>query len=997
LGLGWGHSYNGSVQELGCGAYQIAGGLGGGGRFYLQGDEFVPAKGYHGTLKKDDTENTFDFYTKDGTRYHYRRYSFNSNRSWNLAYIEDVNGNQVLLEYDQSDGKGKLLSVTDSAGRMLSFEYNGDYAGDGEQVALVGSVTGPEGYRVDYAYDDDDRLVSVTTHNNGNDQVEIYTYPEVDGEYEDIYEYYERHTLQSITDPLGYTTSYTYLRLPFNHVVGAVPNLAVDTIVRTTAQNGSVSMDFDYSDRGSAGSGTTTDVNNFRGDTVHYVMDGGGRLLSQSLPDIRYEWYTDDILLKRRTQTYQGGEISTAYTYDEHGNITSETLNGRPPITRTWYAPDAFKNGAIKNRLKSEADRNGHTTEYAYDDRGNLTEIRYPEDASERYTYASNGDRVSSRDGNGNTVNYSYDDNGYVTRADASDCCDSTFGWNDLGYKTLSSDGRGRVTRYANDRLGRVLEINYPEGVSESFSYDAAGNRTDHYNRRGTHIVYEYDEAGRVVAETWPTTGSRAMRYDPHGNLVEATDFRGVTTYHEYDVRDHLVRSSTAGDDVTRTSLFVVDEQGNVVREDHGEGRVTERVFNDLGLPEEITDANGQTSYRSYDHVGNLVSTTDRRGHETTYQYDGRNRLVRQDEPLGRILRWTYDANGNVASETDANGNVTERDWTQHGKPRSVAVRDASGSTLSSRLYRYDAAGNLEEESNSRGAVTAYAYDDLNRLIRVDRPSPLGDLRYTAYDGNGNVEREVWPNGNVVERTWDERDRLLSESDSLGARRALTYDNNGNVLTETDARGTTVTRTWTSFNQVKSESLPQHGDGDLQVSYAYDSQGNLRFRRVNDTLSGLPEMTWETRYDVLNRPTDEIDPLNRVQVTVYDEEGNPERVTNRRNNVTTYSYDALNRLQQVNEPLGRQRVLGYDAHGNLTSELDGRGFVTRYTYDGLHRRIETARNDLVILRENYDGEGNLLKRTDANGNATSYEYLDANLLSQETGEEAVVTRYGYDA
>src|SRR5690606_7571618 len=233
---------------------------------------------------------------------------------------------------------------------------------------------------------------------NGSDKVETYTYPDVGGGYEDIYDYYERHVLQSTTDSLGYATDYTYQRLPFNHYAGGVPNLAVDTIVRDTAQNDTVSMDFGYSDRGVVGSEVVTDVNNFRGDSVRYVMDGGGRLLSQSLPDIRYEWHTEDVLLKARTEKYQGGDVRIEYTYDEHGNITRETLNGRPSIERSWHSPSSFSNAAVKNRLKSETDRNGHATEYDYDSSGNLVKVRHPDGASLAYSYASNGDLRSAQD-----------------------------------------------------------------------------------------------------------------------------------------------------------------------------------------------------------------------------------------------------------------------------------------------------------------------------------------------------------------------------------------------------------------------------------------------------------------------------------------------------------------------------------------------------------------------------------------------------------------------
>jgi RHS repeat-associated protein len=1011
FGRGWGHSYNGSVQALGCGAYQVAGGLGGGGRFYEEGGSLVPAKGYHGSLVRNDVSNSFDFYAKNGNRYHYKRYSFDPDGRWSLAYVEDPNGNKVSLSYDQSADRPKLLFVKDDAGRKLAFYYSDQSVGGGASETLVDYVTGPNGYRVDYGYDDDGRLTSSAIRNGGNDKTETYTYPEVEPPFEDIYEYLERHNLESVTSPLGYTTTYDYERLPFSSLAGSVPNYAVSSITRETEQNGNVSMSFNYSSR-TAGGNLTTDVNNFRGDPVNYVMDESGRILSQSLPNISYDWYDDDILMRSKTEQYQFGALTTVYEYDQYGNKTSEKLNNRPAVITRYKSPGNFSPAYIKNRVSSVKDRNGHKTEYSYNGSGNLTRIDYPDGNYQAYTYAGNGDRKSARDRNGNTTTYSHDQYGYVTSEKTSDCCDMGYKWNALGHKLEETDGRENTTRLYPDKLGYVSGIDYPMGVSESFEHDSMGNVTEKTDRRGHVITRRFDEAGRMTSEEWRSEAGelledRSRTYDPHGNLVSEIDPRGVETQHEYDARDHKTRTWTNGATLfgsqTRETIYQVDEQGNVEFRDEGLGRTTEYEYNDLGLPEKIVDAEDHDIVMTYDDEGNLKTRENRRDFTTTFVYDEVNRKIREEAPLGRTLSWDHDGNGNVILEVDANNNETHRTWTQHGELATMYVLENGGGRVTEQTNTYDDAGNLKRSVNSRNFATEYHYDDLNRLTRKERPSPLGDIEYTDHDAAGNVLEEQWPNGNTIDRTWDHRNRLLTETDDMGLRKARIYDANGNALTRTDARGTTTTLQYNDFNELEREELPQHSEGDLIVTYEYDRVGNQRHKRVNDTLSTTSgQMVWETRYDNLGRPTHEYDPVNtQPKVTVYDAEGNIDTVTDKRGILADHTHDELNRLVKVVEAKGtavqRTREMDYDPHGNLVWEEDGRDIITEHDYDGLHRRIKTWRDTLLVDERKFDGEGNMLWEEDARGFRTGYEYYDANLLEQETGEEAWVVRYTYNS
>src|SRR5207237_3400968 len=72
LGVNWTHNLDASLQVTRCGDVLLSTGDAGSVRFLPTSDnKLVPAKGYHGTLIANNTDRSFDFYSKDGTQYHF--------------------------------------------------------------------------------------------------------------------------------------------------------------------------------------------------------------------------------------------------------------------------------------------------------------------------------------------------------------------------------------------------------------------------------------------------------------------------------------------------------------------------------------------------------------------------------------------------------------------------------------------------------------------------------------------------------------------------------------------------------------------------------------------------------------------------------------------------------------------------------------------------------------------------------------------------------------
>lgn len=57
--------------------------------------------------------------------------------------------------------------------------------------------------------------------------------------------------------------------------------------------------------------------------------------------------------------------------------------------------------------------------------------------------------------------------------------------------------------------------------------------------------------------------------------------------------------------------------------------------------------------------MGNLATLTDANGNITSYTYNGNNEIISENLPDNKKTIYTYDNRGNVSSKTDPNGTIT--------------------------------------------------------------------------------------------------------------------------------------------------------------------------------------------------------------------------------------------------------------------------------------------------------------------------------------------------
>jgi RHS repeat-associated protein len=999
LGAGWVHNYESKVLVTPCSEAIVVGGEGSGMRFVPDGDGGLrPLRGYHGSLQAND-DGSFDFFTIGGNRYHY---VFAAGSEWYLHEISDPDGNVTTLSYTPSNGKPLLRQVRDPAGRTLTFDYEFRAFPWWKGDVLVG-VFGPDGLSLHFTYDDFGNLTEASREDAA--VVETYAYeqqPSTDHE--------TRYTLKSTTNALnGAVTTYSYDTSDIGFEGGMFTGVLVTSV--TEPLGGVTVFDYDEESLATRANSLRTGVTDRAGETWVYTFDRYGSPLAIEDPlshTMSTTWKLSDVVIASRTDA---NGVVTTFEYDEHGNVTEETVDGETTVT-TYEPPESFDPPFIKNRVKARTDRNGHTTTFDYDSRGNLTEQRitvsHPEGGNRnlitRRTYTANGDLKTITDPQGHTTAFTYDAWGNVETVTDPQGFVAESEWNARGLRIRHKDARGNETTFEHDRLGRVTDRHLPDGDTETYVYDDLANVRTETDAAGRSTVTEYDLEGRVTRITNAAGGVMVLDYDEEGRkTLESTWFDGETprfdVIFEYDPAGRLVQRT---EPLGRITTYDYDPAGNLTRETLSGGdlepRVTETDYDDLHRVTEIrrlVEGGPAIVRMEYDGEGNKTLEVDPLGRQTTFEYDELDRLVRMTEPEGKVTVSSYDGNGNLVETRQVNDTGSGdqiRELIYDPSNRLASQIDAAGGV---RTFEYDAVGNLETEVDARGNVTRHTYDERNRRRTTTvSTAALGDLvtRFD-YDAVGNIRQETWPNGNVLVHDFDGLNRLRSTTDSLGTMVRYRYDARSNRVREIDAKGNEVVRHFDALDRLVQQDLPE----DRTLVFDYDLAGNRTL--VTDARGNTATFT----YDTLDRLVESTDPapFSYTVSTVYDLAGNVLSRTDRRGNTATYEYDGLDRVtRRVDPPVGAEQYevgFTYDRVGNVLTATDRRGIVTAYRDDRENRRTEVRRDGLVIETATWDGNGNVETRTDANGNTTTYSYDERDLLLAQARPLGATDSFAYDA
>ncbi len=260
-------------------------------------------------------------------------------------------------------------------------------------------------------------------------------------------------------------------------------------------------------------------------------------------------------------------------------------------------------------------------------------------------------------------------------------------------------------------------------------------------------------------------------------------------------------------------------------------------------------------------------------------------------------MAYSYDAAGNLATMTNALGQVTQYQlYDAHGMPTRIVDANGVATTLA-----YDARQRLTSRATA-GETTTYTYDGIGQLTRVTAP----DASFVAYQYDG-AKRLVGIDdsfGNAIDYTLD----------AMGNRTAEQVFDPANALRQARSREFDV------ISRLKKDI----GAATQTTSYVRDDNGN-----VTGMTDPLGKATTSV-YDALDRLTTVTDPGSGITRYGYNALDQLVSVTDPRNNTTNYTIDALGNLKQQVSPDTGTTVNTFDAAGNIATSTDARGKVAVY-------------------------------------------------------------------
>ncbi|QQO57167.1 MAG: RHS repeat protein [Thiohalocapsa sp. PB-PSB1] len=611
--------------------------------------------------------------------------------------------------------------------------------------------------------------------------------------------------------------------------------------------------------------------------------------------------------------------------------IIEANAEGRPFIVTDHRGEPVlwFDYDEISGRLRRVYDATDREVRYSWNGERleTVTDLR-----GQDWDYGYSGDLLTSRtDPAGNTVTLSYNGQDRVV-----EIADELGVWRQYRYdydKTKKQylfrviDGTGVETDNWYDREGALVRREINGQTVQTVSGDETRRRMTNYAGLTTEL--RFDGRGNLIEVQHPDGSTRTTRWHPRWSLpVQETNENGVVTTYAYDANGNLTRKVEAvGTPAERTTEYSYDAVGN---------RLTERRLGDARTAEATTTT-------TYDDWGNVATETDPEGNITRFEYDVMGNVLVRTDPRGKRWTMTYDAAGNQLTDTDPL-NQTE-------------------------TFAYDEAGNLISETDRNTHTTTHAYDARNQ--RISTTDPLDAVTRTEYDLAGRATRMIDALGRVTQLSYDAAGRFGEMIEPGDLRTSFSY---------------ATAETGVPFQSPVTKTSP-----GLVETYGYDRRG--RRNRVTQTPEDAPEGTTRGAFDPVGNHLSITDALGRTRSATYDALNRVIAITDKAGGVQRFTWDDRDNLLSVENareilireydynrndwmtaehwPGGGQRRYGQDADGNLNLIIDAKGQRTQHTYDAAGRLVETTlfpdattSDPARTITYGYDAVGNRTDWTD---------------------------------
>jgi RHS repeat-associated protein len=934
-----------------------------------------------------DCQGVFWEYGSGGSRY------FSGNADGTFSGPPTDFGHLVQNVADSPDGPGFTYTAKD--GTQDHFDPHG----------LLTAVVDPHQVARNYAYDDAERLVSVTTPDGGQTDLAY------DGSSE---------LLVSITEPGGRQVQLSNDGSDVTDITDADGN------VRTLTSDGSHHITEDHwgpLQTGFAydsGTGLLTGVVAGLGTSDSSYVLTPAALQGTQDPPLELAAAGDPTGSGLPTQVTADvvdplGH-TTAWSLDVQGrSLAEEQLAGTQLVTTTWQRDE-------HGQVVAATDPRGFTTFYTYDygvyadghtGAGDLLQVDSPDGSSVHYQYEHTFHHVTeATDGLGQTTTSTYDPNtgDLLTTTDPLGNTSSNV-WGsgpEAGLLLASTDADGRTTSYGYDSERHLTATTDALNQTTSQTYDQAGNPASRTDAAGRTTLTSYDGRNELVVQINPAGDSTTSVFDAYGDPTATIDGRGLITENEYDGRGY--RTATiegVGQADARTSTYEPDAAGNVTATVDPAGNLALQAFDDLNRVTASLDAAGNTHGTAYDLAGNVTLSVDGGtflaplgGNEGTSQsVDALNRVTLSIDPAGQMHETAYDRDGQVTATLDSGGGFSEPSEryydadgrlilsvTATGRATTMGYDPAGDMTATQELGRVltESDGSLTVTPlQTPEAATLKSYDADHQLTLTTSPDGTGNLVW--FDGSGQVtasqEGAPAPGGGFLWRPaqqdyTDGDGRVTLSIDPAGQATSTGYDLDGNVTLSQELgympnpQATPVggnLPTVTAYDDHNEATLTTDPAGE-ETSATIDADGQQLSSEQVDAVDGQHEPAAVEQHDGAGRLTLSIDAAGQATSQSYDADGNltlslvyPAATgpTGPGVRATASLYDLDHRVTWSQDPAGQISQNAYNPVGDLTGTQEGNRPWSTMNYDLDHHLTWSQDPAGVITQNNLDGLGNV--------------------------------------
>jgi YD repeat-containing protein len=265
----------------------------------------------------------------------------------------------------------------------------------------------------------------------------------------------------------------------------------------------------------------------------------------------------------------------------------------------------------------------------------------------------------------------------------------------------------------------------------------------------GNVTRYDYDAEGNLIKITNPLKQIISFSdFEKHGNPQTIIDQNGITTKLSYTPRGWLATTTTDG---AITRLFY-DNVGNLTKLILPDETTFSYVYDDARYLSEIQAPYGTIKY-TRDNAGNITKQDIDGGvYSEQRTYDEINRLLKITTAIS-TQTFSYDNDDNLATSTDGRNNKTSLAWDE--LQRLTQVTDAKNGATK---YGYDNTQSIEDPTSitdAKGTNTLYKYNGLRNLLSLASPDS-GTHTYSAHDGNGNLLEQTDARGQLISYSYDQ-------------------------------------------------------------------------------------------------------------------------------------------------------------------------------------------------------------------------------------------------